>query len=185
MKKALLIIDVQNDYFPNGTCPLCEPEAALNVIKSLLTYFREHKLPVFYIQHVADMQASFFVPESEGVQIHNDIKPLNTEIVIEKHYPNSFYATSLRYELVKNEITDLVICGMMTHMCIDTTVRAAKDYGYNLTLISDGCATKDLEWCGVTIPAHTVQNTFMAALNYKFAAAITSTAYFEELKFYA
>lgn len=50
---------------------------------------------------------------------------------------------------MKKDITDLVVCGMMTHMCVDTTVRAAKDYGYGITLISDGCATKDLEWNGM------------------------------------
>lgn len=91
-----------------------------------------------------------------------------------KHYPNSFYETDLHNELMKNEVTELVVCGMMTHMCIDTTVRAAKEYGYKVTLISDGCAAKALEWNGVRIPADTVQDVFMASLNRKFADVITS-----------
>lgn len=78
---------------------------------------------------------------------------------------------------MENGVTELVICGMMTHMCIDTTIRAAKDYGYELTLISDGCATKELEWNGDYIPADTVQSIFMASLNQKFANVITSTDY--------
>ena len=149
MKKALLIIDVQNDYFPNGNCELSKPEEALNIIKKLLGYFRKQDLPVFYIQHFSTAQATFFVPNTDGVKIHKDIKPLDTETVIVKHYPNSFYETKLQDELMKKDITDLVVCGMMTHMCVDTTVRVAKDYGYGITLISDGCATKDLEWNGM------------------------------------
>ena len=176
MKKALLIIDVQNDYFPNGKCQLYKPEVALNAIKDLLKDFRKQDLPVIYIRHES-INGTFFNPNTDGVQIHNDIKPLDTETVIVKHYPNSFYETNLQNKLVENGVTELVVCGMMTHMCIDTTIRAAKDYGYKLTLISDGCATKELEWNGDYIPADTVQSIFMASVNQKFANAITSTDY--------
>ncbi|EDR98215.1 isochorismatase family protein [Anaerostipes caccae L1-92] len=176
MKKALLIIDVQNDYFPNGKCQLYKPEVALNAIKDLLKDFRKQDLLVIYIRHES-INGTFFNPNTDGVQIHNDIKPLDTETVIVKHYPNSFYETNLQNKLVENGVTELVICGMMTHMCIDTTIRAAKDYGYELTLISDGCATKELEWNGDYIPADTVQSIFMASLNQKFANVITSTDY--------
>ncbi|MGX8266150.1 cysteine hydrolase family protein [Anaerostipes caccae] len=176
MKKALLIIDVQNDYFPNGKCQLYKPEVALNAIKDLLKDFRKQDLPVIYIRHES-INGTFLTINTDGVQIHNDIKPLDTETVIVKHYPNSFYETNLQNKLVENGVTELVVCGMMTHMCIDTTIRAAKDYGYELTLISDGCATKELEWNGDYIPADTVQSIFMASLNQKFANVITSTDY--------
>lgn len=168
MKKALLIIDVQNDYFPYGKCQLYKPEVALNTIKDLLEHFRKQDLPVIYIRHES-IQGTFFIPNTDGVQIHNDIKPLDTETVIVKHYPNSFYETNLQNKLIENGVMELVVCGMMTHMCIDTTIRAAKDYGYEITLISDGCATKDLEWNGVTLPASLIQSTYMASLNQKFA----------------
>ena len=174
MKKALLIIDVQNDYFPNGKCPLYKPEAALNTIKDLLKKFRKQNLPVIYIRHES-LQGTFFNPNTDGVQIHHDIKPLDTETVIVKHEPNSFYETNLHHKLIESEITELVVCGMMTHIYIDTTVRAAKDYGYQITLISDGCATKDLEWNGVTLPATLIQNVYMASLNKKFANVILSS----------
>lgn len=174
MKKALLIIDVQNDYFPNGKCQLYKPEIALNTIKYLLKKFREQNNPIFYIQHVAIDQANFFIPNTNGVQINQEIKPLDTETIIVKHYPNSFYQTNLHYELMKKKIAHLVVCGMMTHMCIDTTVRSAMDHGYKITLVSDGCATKDLEWYGIKIPADTIQSVYMASLNQKFANVITS-----------
>lgn len=135
--------------------------------------------PVFYIQHIANNAATFFIPKTDGVQIYKDIQPLDTETVIVKYYPNSFYETELQDKLREKEVTDLVVCGMMTHMCIDTTVRAAKDYGYKVTLISDGCATKKLEWDGVNIPANMVQSVYLASLNQKFADIVTSTAFFE------
>lgn len=83
--------------------------------------------------------------------------------------------------LMENEITDLVVCGMMTHRCVDTTVRAAKDYGYKITLISDGCATKDLEWNGDKLPASIVQSVYMTSLNQKFATVTTSENFLMEV----
>lgn len=182
MKKALLIIDVQNDYFPNGNCELFKAEEALHTIKRLLEDFRKSNLPVIYIQHISAMQATFFVPETDGVEINKEIEPLDKETVIVKHYPNSFYETKLQEELIKNDVTDLVVCGMMTHMCVDTTVRAAKDYGYKITLISDGCATKDLEWNGDTLSASIVQSVYMTSLNQKFATVTTSTEFLSKYK---
>lgn len=83
---------------------------------------------------------------------------------------------------MKNEITDLVVCGMMTHMCVDTTVRAAKDYGYNITLISDGCTTKDLACYGDKVSASTVQSVYMASLNQEFATVTLSTEFLSKYK---
>lgn len=177
MKKALLIIDVQNDYFPYGKCQLYKPEVALNTIKDLLEDFRKQNLPVIYIRHES-IQGTFFIPNTDGVQIHKDIKPLDTEMVIVKHYPNSFYETKLQEKLIENEITELVICGMMTHMCVDTSVRSAKDLGYYVTLISDACATKDLEWNERKLPASFINDVYMASLNGKFAEVMTSVDYF-------
>ena len=181
MNKALLIIDVQNDYFSNGKCELHQPESALVAIKRLLFYFREQHLPVFYIQHIADQNASFFVENTQGVKLHPDLVPLDTEKVIVKHYPDSFLKTALQNELNKADISELVICGMMSHMCIDTTVRTASSLGYTITLISDACATKDLTWKNEVIPAKVVQNVYMASLNQKFASVLNCQEYFNTL----
>lgn len=142
MDTALMIIDVQNDYFPQGKCELSQSEQALTATKRLLEHFRAKKLPIFYVQHISPESATFFLPNTKGVQLHKDIKPLCSENVIVKHMPNSFHETTLQEKLTALSIKKLVICGMMTHMCVDTTVRAAKDFGYYVTLISDACATK-------------------------------------------
>ncbi|WP_310603287.1 cysteine hydrolase family protein, partial [Anaerosporobacter sp.] len=158
MREALLIIDVQNDYFTGGKCELYQPEQTLESIGNTLTYFRENNYPVFFIQHISPSNATFFIPNTEGVEIHKKITPLESEQVIIKHTPNSFFDTELQHELQKLSITNLVVCGMMTHMCVDTTVRAARYMGYQVTLLSDTCTTKDLEWNGSKIPANIVQD---------------------------
>lgn len=181
MNTALLIIDVQNDYFSNGKCELFQSELALKVIKELLSRFRKRGLPIYFIQHIADREVDFFVPETFGVDIHEQIRPLSSEKVIVKRVPNSFSGTNLQAELRKSSITKLVVCGMMTHMCVDTTVRAAKDLDYSVTLISDACTTKELEWQGTKYSADIVQNVYLASLSQKFAKVLTSKEYFDEL----
>ena len=174
---ALVIIDVQNDYFPQGKCELFQSEQALKVTKRLLKHFRERKLPVFYVQHISPEDAAFFLPNTKGVQLHKEIEPLGSEYIIVKHTPNGFHETTLQEKLTSLSIKNLVMCGMMTHMCVDTTVRAAKDLGYLVTLISDACATKDLEWNGRKLPASLINDVYMASLNGRFATVMSSTDY--------
>jgi nicotinamidase-related amidase len=169
-KTALLLIDIQNDYFENGKMSLVGSDAAANNAKRILEKFRTDNLPVVHIQHIAiKPTATFFLPGTEGSEIHSYVKPVPPEKVIVKHFPNSFRETELLGYLRKSEITDLVVCGMMTHMCVDATVRAAKDFGFNITLIADACATKDLEINGNKAKATDVQTSFLAALNQTYA----------------
>ena len=173
--KALLIIDIQNDYFERGMMPLSNSEEAAMNAKKLLTDFRQKELPIIIVQHIASRpESGFFLPNTYGAEIHESVKPLNTEKIVVKHFPNSFRETDLDSYLNKSGIKDLVICGMMTHMCIDATTRAAKDLGFNCTLIADACATKDLEINGKIVTAENVHNSFLAALNY-FYSTVTNT----------
>ncbi len=178
MSKALLIIDVQNDYFPKGRNELFQPEKALDATKKLLKSFREDGSPVYYIQHVKAKGATFFESGTEGVKIHEDIQPKDSEKVIIKHQPSSFLETNLQEELQKDAIDELVVCGMMTHMCVDTTVRVAKELGYSVTLISDACTTFDLEWNHERIAAEVVQKVYLASLHPYFADVKTCEEYF-------
>lgn len=171
--KTLLIIDAQNDYFPGGKSELAGPNDALENIKMVLGQFRAKGFPVIHVQHVNTRAgATFFLPETEGVKIHAELTPLPAEQVVIKHMPNSFFETDLQKILNDLGAKELVVCGMMTHMCIDTTVRAAKDMAFTTTLLYDACATKDLSIMGNTIPAQTVHDAYMAGLNGMFAEVV-------------
>ncbi|GIM44482.1 isochorismatase [Collibacillus ludicampi] len=173
MKTALLLIDIQNDYFPHGKMELVEPIEASLRAKQILTDFREKGWPVFHIQHISIRQgATFFLPGTDGIKIHENVEPLPDEVVIQKHYPNSFRETDLLSQLQKREINRLVICGMMTHMCIDATTRAAFDYGFECVVIHDACASRNLTFNGETIPAEHVHLSFLAALNGTYARVL-------------
>ena len=177
-KKALLIIDIQNDYFEGGANPLIgSAEASINA-KSLLQNFREKSLPVIHIQHFSTRaDSTFFIPNTKGVEIHDHVMPNSGEKVIVKNYPNSFFETDLLDYLNSNSITDLVICGMMTHLCVDATTRAAKDFGFTCVVIGDACATKDLEIHGERVAASEVQKSFLAALNYFYSTVKNTHEY--------
>ena len=172
MKEALLIIDVQNDYFPGGTCELYKAYEAEDRIKSLIKESRTLMRDIIYIQHINPSDETFFLEGTYGCEISERIKPLPDDKVIVKYYPNSFLETELDSYLKEKGIKKLIVCGMMTHMCVDTTVRAAMDYGYEVDLVADACATMDLEISGEIIPAQTVQKTFLASLEGVFANVI-------------
>lgn len=169
MKDALLIIDVQNDYFPEGRWELHKANETLENVKILLAHYRENNLPVYHVQHIAPEGAPFFEVNTPGAEIHSEVRPLEGEKQIQKNYPSAFLKTNLREALENQGITNLTVCGMMTHMCIDTTVRAAQDYGYSVRLVDDACTTKDLEVKGQVIDAETVHNTYMGSLAQGFA----------------
>jgi len=170
MKQCLLLVDIQNDYFKSGKMELIGmEEAALNA-KRLLQKFRENNKPVVHIKHIATRPgATFFLPRTEGSEINEIVSPLENENVIEKHFPNSFRETSLLQVLKEKEIDELIICGAMSHMCIDTTTRAAFDLGFKCTVIKDACATRNLTIDNETVEANKVHNAFMAALKGTFA----------------
>ncbi|EMA6343759.1 cysteine hydrolase family protein [Bacillus cytotoxicus] len=175
MKTALLLVDIQNDYFPNGKMELRNAVEASEYARQLLQYFRQTDQPIFHIQHVSfGDHATFFLPDTEGVHIHENVRPLQNETIILKHYPNSFRETNLLQKLQQFKIERVIICGMMTHMCIDATVRAAFDFGFHCTVIHDACATKDLLFKNATIPAVYIHNTILASLNEGYADVIST-----------
>jgi len=170
MSTALLIVDIQNDYFPGGAMEVVGATAAANQAARLLATFRRSARPVIYIQHIAARAgATFFLPETVGAEIHESVLPLSDERIIQKHFPNSFRETPLLEYLREKSTSRLVIVGMMTHMCIDTTTRAAADLGFVCLLAHDACATRDLSFNGIQVSAEHVQSAYLAALSGAFA----------------
>ena len=169
LKTALLIIDVQDFYFPGGAMSLVNPEAASLNAKRLLEKFRAEKKMVIHIRHNA----------KAGADIHVNVKPVEGEKVISKDQINSFRGTDLLEYLKKNDISQLVICGMQTHMCVEGAVRAASDYDFKCILIHDACATRDLTFNGRTIKAEDVHASTLKTLE-NYAKVIETDTFFKE-----
>ncbi|HEY6760362.1 MAG TPA: cysteine hydrolase family protein [Baekduia sp.] len=175
MARALLIIDIQNDYFPGGAHPLVDPEAAAAKAGRVLGAFRATGEPVVHLQHVWDApDASFMKPGTAGVEIHDAVTPADGEPVLQKAEPNGFVGTALEDELRGRGIDELVVAGMMSSMCVDATVRAAVDLGFTATVVHDACAAPDLEFDGRAIDGRTVHGAFMAALAGNYATLVAA-----------
>jgi len=165
IKNALLVIDIQKDYFPGGKYPLVEPLAAAKKAYMLLQCFREHGGHHIHIQHISlEPDAAFFIKGDNGSDIHDSAAHFVGEPIVYKHYPNSFRETNLLEMLKEWGIERVVITGMMTHMCVDATARAAADLGFKVIVAEDACATRDLTYGDTTIPAEHVHKAFLAAL---------------------
>lgn len=171
MAKALLLIDIQNDYFNGGAMELYETLKATKNAQKLLEVFRKTHQSVFHIQHISNREnATFFLPNTNGVLINENLTPIQGEEIIIKNTPNSFHQTNLLEKLKSKNITNLVISGMMSHMCVDSTTRAAKDLGFSCEVISDACTTRNLiSLDGDIISANDIHKSFMAALAYYYA----------------
>ena len=175
MKTGLLIVDIQNDYFPGGRMELVGSVDASKNAGDLLSAFREKGLPVFHLQHISSRPgAAFFLPNTPGAEIQGNVAPFKERSLSGRIFQTAFRGTNLLERLKESEVTRLVVAGMMTHMCIDTTVRAAFDLGFQCELAHDACATKALSFGSETIPARQVHLSFVSALQGVFAS-VSST----------
>lgn len=180
---GLLIIDIQSDYFSGGKMELEGADGAGANAGKALAAFRAKHLPMFHIKHLSVRPgATYFVPGTPGVEIHPCTAPAAGEPVIEKHFPNAFRGTTLKAQLVQAGIDHLVVAGMMTHMCVDASVRAAFDDGYRVTLLADACATRTQSWGGETVPARHVHAAFLAALGAVYAKVLNTAEFLPTLE---
>ena len=174
MKSALVLIDIQNDYFAGGAMELAGMTQAAACAGELLAACRKTRQPIFHVQHLAiGPGAAFFRPGTPGAEIHASVRPLPGEALVRKHYPNAFRDTGLLEVLQGAGVDAVIIAGAMSHMCIDASTRAAFDFGFKCTVIHDACASRDVVFEGRTIPAGQVHGAFMAALGMRYARVIS------------
>ncbi|CAF1005773.1 unnamed protein product [Rotaria sordida] len=183
-KQALIIVDIQNDYFPGGKWTLNGMDAAADNAARLISAARSTDDLIVHVRHeFPTSDAPFFAQGSVGVQIHSKVQNREDEHVIVKNHINAFRDTKLKEILDRNGIRNLIICGAMSHMCIDAITRAAHDFGYNCIVIHDACASRDLEFNGIRIPAEYVHASFMAALEFAYAKTISTQEFLKQQKF--
>ncbi|MBV4523745.1 cysteine hydrolase [Pseudomonas sp. SWRI74] len=174
-KQALIVVDIQNDYFPQGKWPLVGADAAADNAVRLLKAFREAGDSVVHIRHeFTSEDAPFFTPNSEGAKLHPKVLNQANEPVVLKHFVNSFRETELQSILDEQGVKELVVVGSMSHMCVDGITRAANDLGYSVIVIHDACASRDLEFNGTTVPAAHVHAAFMSALGFAYADVVST-----------
>jgi len=175
MSTALIIVDLQNDYFSGGRMTLHDVDRAAENAAQLLEYFRRTDQTRFHIQHTwDDPSAPFFVAGTPGAEIHESVAPRADEPVIVKHFPNSFRESPLLEELRRAGVEKLTICGAMSHICIDATTRAAVDLGFDCAVVHDACATRDVEFQGKKVAAPDVHAAYMSALGFAYAKMLTT-----------
>jgi nicotinamidase-related amidase len=178
MKQALILVDIQNDYFSGGKRVLSNVDAATANAFSVLELARKNGDLVIHVQHVTLAEnAPFFAPNTQGVELYAQTKNLPNERVIVKNHLNPFRGTDLAVVLRDNNIDHVVVVGHMSHMCIDAVTRHAVDLGYKTTVIHDACATHDLEFNGVRVPASQVHAAFMASLQFGYAELASAAAF--------
>jgi nicotinamidase-related amidase len=177
MADALVVIDIQNEYFPGGAIPLPNAEGAAGQAAQVIDAAREAGVPVIHVRHEEPDSDQYFVPGTRGVQTNSAVAPADGEPVVVKHYPNSFLDTDLADRLASIGATRVAFCGMMTSMCVDATVRAAADIGLAPLLVDDACAAPDLEHRGKRVPADEVHAAFCAALGDEIATVLGTSEF--------
>lgn len=144
-KRALLVIDLQNDYFSDGNFPLWQAEETLVRTESAIARARAQGIPIIVVQHVVEAAkgpAPFFNAGTPGVDVHPRILAAAPEaVVVTKAAADSFFETTLERELARLGVDELIICGMMTHNCITHTAISKSAEKYKVTVLGDCCTT--------------------------------------------
>lgn len=161
---ALILIDIQDFYFPGGDVALVEPEQAASNAAEVLDLFRREGLTVVHVRH----------EYNPGGNINVAVAPNSGEKVISKSEVNAFLNTDLLEYLKRNKIENIVLCGMQTHMCLEAATRAAHDFGFDCTVISDACATRDLKFGDQLVKAKDVHASTLNTLNRTYAKVVTT-----------
>jgi len=169
-RTALLIVDIQDFYFPGGALPLVEADLAARNAGRVLQEFRKAGDLVVHVGHNA----------AQGGDFHAEVKPVAGEREFRKDEVNSFLNTGLLAYLKEQKVTHLVVLGMQTHMCFVGAVRAATDFGFQCTVISDACATRDLKMGLELVPARQVHLSTLATLRGSYATVVDTNAWLQK-----
>ncbi|WP_336883402.1 cysteine hydrolase family protein [Priestia koreensis] len=138
---ALIIIDVQVGMFLEEN-PVFEGEALLTKLEHLIEQARAVGMPIFYVQHNAGT-GRLLERGTENWSIYPRIAPTDQEAIIHKRTPDAFYETTLHEKLKQRNIRHVILTGIQSEVCVDTTCRSAFSLGYDVTLVSDGHSTWD------------------------------------------
>ncbi|NLS13331.1 isochorismatase family protein [Vibrio sp. SM6] len=176
-KRALIVIDIQNDYFSGGQWPLHNMEASAEKAVQVLEYSRQKGDLVVHVCHENGPNDAFFVPGTSGVEIHTSVRPIGGEHTLAKHHINAFLETDLKAHLDSHQIQEVTLVGSMSHLCIAAAARAAADFGYTVTVVHDACATHLLQFNEVVVAPEAVQAANMYAIDFGYGQVKSAEEY--------
>ncbi|MDA0832375.1 MAG: cysteine hydrolase family protein [Planctomycetota bacterium] len=163
MKRALVVVDVQNEYF-TGALPISHPTGHLQNIVKAMDEAQAQNIPVVVVQHTFPQpDKPFFQRGTAAWELHDDVKDRPRDLLIEKNLPGSFTKTELESWLRQHEIDTVVVSGYMTHMCCDTTAREAVHRGFTVEFLSDATGTLPLSNSAGDVTAEELQRAILCS----------------------
>jgi nicotinamidase-related amidase len=181
MKRALLVIDVQREYF-DGALPISYPVGHLENILAVMDRAGESKIPTAVIRHhQADPESPIFRLDSEMWQLHDQVQQRPRDVLIDKQLPGSFTSTNLDDWLKEVGADTLSIAGYMTHMCCDTTARQAFHRGYKVEFLRDATGTLTVENAAGKATAEQLQTSILVAQQMFISEVINNDDWFARL----
>jgi nicotinamidase-related amidase len=181
MKRALLVIDVQNEYF-TGKLPVSYPPDTLPRILTAMDAATTKGVPVVVIQHSAPQpNSATFRKGSPEWELHPEVGARPQAVLIEKTLPGSFTGTNLEEWLKENGVDTLVIAGYMTQMCCDTTARQAVHLGYNVEFLADATGTLDIKNTAGSVTAEELHRAILVTQQMRFSKVMSTDDWLGEL----
>lgn len=181
MKRALLVIDVQNEYF-DGALPITGRSDSLAKIGSLMDASAKAGVPRIVIQHtMPSAEMPIFQRGTSAWDLHPEIASRGAELKIEKNLPGSFTNTGLEEWLRKNGVETVVVSGYMTHMCCDTTARQAVHRGFKVEFLSDATGTLPLDNAGGKVTAEELQRSILAAQQHLLSEVVSTKDWLQRI----
>ena len=180
--QALIVIDVQNEYFEGGKMPITYPENSFNTIKEAMRAARNNNIPVVLIQHTETWEhADSFRPGTRQHEIHPEVLEIGGDVTFEKHKPSSFHETGLDAYLKEHNIDTITICGYMTQMCCDTTARQGAHMGYQVNFLSDATGTLSFTNAAGSISAKDLHEATLITQAFAFSRVMTTGEWIDTL----
>ena len=183
MRRALIVVDVQNEYFEGGALPITYPENSFEQIKTAIAKAQEKGIVTVFVQHTSLKEnGSSFVRGTPMWEFHDDIKAITPSLYIEKNHASSFVGTDLNYRLRTLGINTVTIIGYMTQNCCDATARDASQLGYNVEFLSDANGTLAFSNSAGEVSAEELHRSFLVAQAFGFSRVLTLDEWIPLLK---
>lgn len=183
MKRALIVVDVQNEYFDGGALPISYPPRSFEQIKTAIAKAQEEGIFTVLVQHTSLKEnAGAFVRGSHLWEFHDEIKKIKPDLYIEKNHASSFVGTDLNYRLRTLGINTVTIIGYMTQNCCDATARDASQLGYNVEFLSDANGTLAFSNSAGEVSAEELHRSFLVAQAFGFSRVLTLDEWIPLLK---